>query len=70
MKKKPTTTKAPLLRVMLDLRSGEGIKEIRIFASDVNLRDEGNRRLMEAMPILEMLEEKLREPLPPIQGTP
>jgi len=66
MKKTTTTTKAPLLRVMLDC-SGEGIKSITVFASNAELRDEGNRRLMESMPILEMLEEKLKQPLPPIR---
>ena len=61
-----TTEKAklvePILRVMFDM-TREGIQSARIFASNANLRDEGARRLMAAMPILEMLEAKLKEPL-------
>jgi len=57
-------TPDPVLRVVFDL-TGIGIRNIQIFASNANLRDEGVRRLIQAKPALEILEEALCQPLPP-----
>ena len=57
----PATT--PVLRVTLDLYSGDCIRNITVYASNVALRDEGLRRLVQVAPILELLEDKLKEPL-------